>query len=159
MINIKIITVGQLKEKYFLLASQEYLKRLSKYCKIELVEVKDEPILNKSSPKEDLIVLKKEGEKVLSKIKDQDFVILLDLDGIQFDSIALSKKIEEHFVHSSELTFVIGGSLGTDIEVKKRANLRWCLSKLTFPHNLARIILLEQIYRVFKILNNETYHK
>ena len=92
MINIKIITVGQLKEKYFLLASQEYLKRLSKYCKIELVEVKDEPILNKSSPKEDLIVLKKEGEKILSKIKDQDFVILLDLDGIQFDSIALSKK-------------------------------------------------------------------
>ena len=136
----------------------EYIKRLQPYHKVEIVEVKDYT----TSAKEDLkkITLKKEEENILKVIGDKDYVILLALEGKQFDSIEFSKKLEEIFTYkSSKITFIIGGSMGVSKKVKARANLKWSFSKLTFPHQLFRAMLLEQIYRSFKINRHEPYHK
>ncbi len=153
---IQIIAVGKLKEKATKALVDEYSKRLSAYTKLEIVEVADEP----NSQLEDSKVRQLEGERIIRQIKKDSYVVLLDLGGREFDSEELARKIEEiNTYHSSNITFIIGGSIGVSDEVKNRADLMWKLSDLTFPHNLVRILLLEQIYRSYKILNNEPYHK
>lgn len=153
---IQIVAVGKLKEKATKALVDEYAKRLTAYTKIEIAEVADEP----NSQLEDAKVKQIEGERILKAIKKDSYVVLLDLRGKEFTSENLARKIEEiNTYHSSSITFIIGGSLGVSDEVRNRADLSWKLSDLTFPHNLVRVILLEQIYRSYKILNNEPYHK
>ena len=148
---MKIICVGKIKEKFFVDAINEYSKRISKYTKLEIIEISDEA--NES------IALKKEGEKILSKIKDSDYVITLEIDGNSLDSLEIAKKIDNNFNSNKNLTFVIGGSYGLDDMVKLRSDYKLSFSRLTFPHQLFRLMLLEQIYRTYKINNNENYHK
>ena len=143
---IRIVCVGIIKEKFYRDAIDEYLKRMSKYHKVEIVEVMDNN-------------MKTEASDILKKINDKDFVITLEIDGNNMSSIELSNFIDKTLINNSIITFVIGGSDGLDEEVKKRSNYKLSFSKMTFPHQLFRVILLEQIYRSFKINNNETYHK
>ena len=160
MMNITIISVGKLKEKYLKQAIDEYSKRLTRYCKIDSIELPDEKTPDNASEKEELQIKYKEGQLILSKIKDNMFVIAMDLNAKQMTSEEFSKFIETQGVMgNSNITFVIGGSLGLSQDVIKRANYRLCLSKMTFTHQMTRAIILEQIYRAFKIINNETYHK
>lgn len=159
MISIKIVAVGRIKEDFTRKEIQEYSKRLSRYCNLSIIEVEDCKIKPNASMKEEEQVKVEEGKRLLSKIKEQEFVILLDLHGQMIDSISLSKKIDDLQNHYSNITFVIGGSLGISNEVVNRANYRLKLSDLTFTHQMTRVLVLEQIYRSFKILNNETYHK
>lgn len=147
---IKIICVGKIKEKYFLSAIEEYQKRLSKYTKLEIIELPD---YNYDTVKTKI----EEGKNILSKISEKDYVVTLEINGKQFNSLDLSSFIDNNI--SRNLTFVIGGSNGLSDDVLKRSNYSLSFSKLTFPHQLFRILLLEQIYRSFKILNNESYHK
>lgn len=147
---MKIICVGKIKEKFFKDAVDEYLKRLSKYTKLDLIEVDD--ISNGD-------ILKSESELILKHINDKDYVITLEIEGNDLSSIELAKKIESTLIVNSNITFIIGGSLGLHESIKKRSNYKLSFSKMTFPHQLFRVILLEQIYRSFKIINNETYHK
>ncbi len=142
---IKIICVGKLKEKYLVDACLEYTKRISKYTKIEVIELKDSNIVE-------------ERDNILKHI-NKDFIITLEIEGEMLDSISLSKKIDNIFLNNSNIIFIIGGSLGLHEDIKKLSNYKLSFSKLTFPHQLFRVMLLEQIYRSFKILNNETYHK
>lgn len=152
---ITIIAVGKLKEKAWKELSDEYVKRISSYSKVEIIEVADE-----TNRLEEAKVKKLEGERILKAIKKDSFVVLLDLRGRMLNSVELSMKIDEiNTYHSSNITFIIGGSLGVSDEVFARADYKWKLSDLTFPHNLVRILLLEQIYRSYRILNNEPYHK
>jgi len=156
---IKIICVGRIKEKYNQDAINEYKKRISRFSKLEIIEVKYFPSKDNASPLDIEKVKDQEGEEILSKIKDE-YVIALESDGIELDSISFSDKIDKVFTNvGSTLTFVIGGSLGLSSSVLKRSNYTMSFSKLTFPHQLFRVILLEQIYRAFKILNNEPYNK
>lgn len=148
---IKIICIGFLKEKYLKEAQQEYKKRLSKYTKLEIIELKDEKDI--SNP------LKKEKENILKRINPKDNIVLLDIKGKEYTSESFSNFINKELTENSNITFIIGSSNGLDEEIKKLTNKKISFSKLTFPHQLFRIILLEQIYRSFKILNNETYHK
>lgn len=147
---IKIICVGKIKEKYLTEGINEYLKRLSKYDKVEVIELQD------NDSEKSLVI---EKDLILSKIKDKDFVFTLSLDGKEIDNYEFAKKIDSTYITNSTLVFIIGGSYGLHDEVKKRANFSICFSKLTFPHQLFRLILLEQIYRSFKIIKNEAYHK
>lgn len=151
---IKIIGIGKIKDKHLEALIEDYLKKISRYHKIELIEVKDEPI--KDNEKD---VLDKEAERALSKIKENEYVILLDLHGEESDSVKFAKHLDSLFNNNSHITFVIGGSLGLGESLLKRANERLKLSEMTFLHGMTRLILVEQIYRSFKILNNETYHK
>ncbi len=149
---IKIITVGKIKEKYLKDGINEYLKRMQKYTKIEIIELQDEDFdINKT--------LLKEKEKIEKYIKERDYVVTLEIDGEELSSIELSKKIDNIMLNNSDIAFIIGGSYGLHDDIKKRSNFALSFSKMTFPHQLFRLILLEQIYRSFKILNNETYHK
>ena len=148
---MKIICVGKVKEKFFVDAINEYSKRISKYTKLEILEISDES--NES------IAMKKEGEKILSKIKDNDYVVTLEIEGNILTSLEFAKKIDNNFNSNKNLTFVIGGSYGLDESVKSRSDYKLSFSKFTFPHQLFRVILLEQIYRAYKINNNENYHK
>ena len=148
---IKIICIGNLKEKYLQEAQKEYQKRLSKYTKLEIIELKDE--------KDDNNPLKKEKENILKHITNKDNVVILDIKGKEYTSEELSNFINKELTNSSNITFIIGSSNGLDEEIKSLTNKKVSFSQLTFPHQLFRIILLEQIYRSFKILNNETYHK
>ena len=148
---IKIICVGKIKERFLSLAVNEYLKRLSKYTKINIIQIPDESNVEKA--------LKNEGSKILSKIKDDEFVIALGIDGENISSLDFAKKVDNIFNSYSKLTFVIGGSYGLSSSVKKRSNYLLSFSKMTFPHQMFRVILLEQIYRAYKINNNESYHK
>lgn len=149
---IKIITVGKIKEKYLKDGINEYLKRMQKYTKIEIIELQDEDFdINKT--------LLKEKEKIEKYIKERDYVVTLEIDGEELSSIELSKKIDNIMLNNSDITFIIGGSYGLHDDIKKRSNFALSFSKMTFPHQLFRLILLEQIYRSFKILNNEKYHK
>ena len=158
--KIKIICVGKLKEKYLVAGIKEYLKRLQAYCKVEVYEVSDESIPNNCSLSEEVIIKAKEGRRMLDKIKQDDYVILLDVSGNQIDSIELSKQMESCMINGkSTIDFVIGGSLGHGSKILERANYRLSFSKMTFPHQLMRLILVEQIYRAFKIMKNENYHK
>ena len=156
---IRIISVGRIKEKYLKDGMDEYIKRLSKFTKLEMIELKDIPVPDKASLSEENEIKKEEGKEILSRIKD-DYVIALDLKGKMLDSVSFSKKIEEiNTSGKSKITFVIGGSLGLSKEVIDRSNYQLSFSPMTFPHQLFKLILLEQIYRAYKILNNETYHK
>ena len=148
---MKIICVGKIKEKFFVDAIEEYSKRISKYTKLEIIQISDEA--NES------VALKKEGEKILSKIKDNDYVVTLEIEGNSLTSLEFAKKIDNNFGSNKSLTFVIGSSYGLDDLVKQRSDYKLSFSKFTFPHQLFRIILLEQIYRAYKINNNENYHK
>ncbi len=153
--KITIISVGNIKESYFLEAIKEYKKRLSKYVTLNEIVIDDYPNI-----KDENKVKEKEGEAILKAIPKDSYVICLTLDGLSLDSVGLSNKLKEIFTyHSSHLCFIIGGSLGLDSSVINKASLKLSFSKLTFPHKLFKVILLEQIYRSFKILNNETYHK
>lgn len=155
MIELQIVSVGNVKEKYLQELISDYKKRISKYAQIDIVELKDE-----SNKINENVVKELEGERILSSIKDGYYVVLLDIKGSMLDSVSLSKKIDEiSTYYSSKISFVIGGSFGVSEAVKKRANFLLSFSKMTFPHQLAKGMLLEQIYRSFKILNNETYHK
>ena len=155
MIEIAIVCVGKIKEKYLQEMIADYKKRISKYATIDIIELKDE-----SNKIDENVVKELEGERIISSIKDGFYTVLLDLKGESLDSVALSKKIDEISTYnSSKIAFVIGGSFGVSEAVKKRANYKLCFSKMTFPHQLIRGMLLEQIYRSFKILSNETYHK
>lgn len=151
---IKIICVGKIKDKHLSSLIDDYIKKINKYHKLEVIEVKDEAI----NDNED-IVLNSEGSRVLSKINDNDYVILMDLHGKAIDSISFARKIDKLFISYPKIVFVIGGSLGLSDKLRNRANEAIKLSDLTFLHNMSRLILVEQIYRSFKILNNETYHK
>lgn len=150
---IKIICVGKVKEKYLKDAIEEYKKRLSKYTKLEIIEVND--IDNSNID----IVLLKEKELIEKHIGIKDFVITLEIEGNMLNSVELAKKIDNIFSTNSTITFIIGSSLGLHQDIKNRSNYKLSFSKLTFPHQLFRVNLLEQIYRVFKINNNESYHK
>jgi len=158
--NIDILTVGKIKEKYLNEGIKEYSKRLSRYCSLNIIEVDDEKAPENLSDKEMEMIKDKEGEKILSKVPSGAFVVALAIEGKQLSSEALSEKLSEIMVEgSSHVVFVIGGSLGLSKEVIKRANLKLSFSKMTFPHQLMRMILLEQIYRAFRIMRNEPYHK
>lgn len=157
--KIKLITVGKIKEKYLKDGIAEYQKRLSKYVSLEMIEVNDEKAPENLSQKEVNLIKDKEAEKILSKI-NKEYIIALDVLGKQLDSIKLAHKINEIFsYHSSDIVFVIGGSLGLSKKILEKADLRLSFSKLTFPHQLMKMILLEQVYRSFRIINNEPYHK
>ena len=148
--KIRILTIGKLKEKYLVNGINEYVKRLNAYCKVEMVEVPDEPIPDNASENVENIIKDKEADKIVSKIKDDEYVIVLDF----------SKHIEECMIRGkSTITFVIGGSLGLGKSLLQRANYRLCFSKMTFPHQLMKLILVEQVYRAYKIMRRETYHK
>ncbi len=158
--RIDICCVGKIKEKYFKEAIKEYSKRLSRYCRIEIIEVADEKTPDKAGKAQEEAIKEKEGERLLSKLSEKAYVIALAIDGKAFDSIELSEKIDKLGIQGiSHLQFVIGGSLGLHKEVLKRADFHLSFSNMTFPHQLMRVILLEQIYRSYRIINNEPYHK
>ena len=158
--KITIVTVGKIKEKYFTDAIAEYSKRLSRYCKLEIVQVADEKTPDGASEALETQIKDKEGERSLSNIKDGSYVVALAIDGQMLDSEQLADKIEKWGVSGiSQIVFVIGGSLGLSKAVLNRADYKLSFSKMTFPHQLMRVILLEQIYRGFRIIANEPYHK
>lgn len=159
MLNVNIICVGNLKEKFFTDALSEYKKRLGRYCKFEVVELPEEKIADNVTQSQIDKTLKKEGEKILSKIGKSDFVVAMCIEGKQLSSEELSKKIEDISLTNSTVNFVIGGSWGLSDDVKKRADMRLSVSKMTFPHQLFRVMLAEQIYRAFSINANAKYHK
>ena len=149
---ITIITEGKIKEKYIREGIDDYLKRISKFTKIELIELEDESFDKAKT-------LKKEADKILKKINPKSFIVTLEIDGKELSSIELSELIEKTTITHSNITFIIGGSYGLDDEIKKLSNYKLSFSKLTFPHQLFRLLFLEQLYRSYKIINNEEYHK
>lgn len=158
--KIKLVVVGEIKEVFWKQAINEYLKRLAPYTKVDIIEVSDEKCPEQNSLALETITKNKEGNKILSNIKQNEYVVGLDLNRSECDSVTLAHRISDMFVKGrSAITFVIGGSLGLSSEVKDRCNDFITLSKLTFTHQMTRVILLEQIYRSFKINNNEKYHK
>lgn len=155
--NIKIIAIGKIREKYLQDAVREYEKRLQKFCSLEIVELSAEEILDETLSGK---YKKLEGERILKNLKDNSFVITLEIKGKNFSSEEFAQKIKEIATEgNNEIVFVIGGANGLDIEVSNRANLRLSFSSMTFTHQLIRVILLEQIYRAFKINANESYHR
>lgn len=152
---IKIVSVGKVKSNHLKALIEDYVEKVSHYSKIEVIECKDED-LSKTLPEK---VKEIEGERILKQIKNDDFVILLDLRGKHLDTMAFKDKIQSLIDSSKNIDFVIGGSIGVSDEVKNRANMLLKLSDMTFLHQMTRLIILEQIYRAFKIMNNETYHK
>lgn len=158
--KITIITVGKLKEKYLKQGIQEYLKRLSTYAKVNVIEVTDEKAPEAMSEAEMLEVKRKEGERILRNISQETFVITLEINGEMLSSEQLAARMDELATYGkSKVAFVIGGSLGLSEAVEKRSNLALSFSKMTFPHQLMRVVLLEQIYRAFRINRGEPYHK
>nr|WP_307760104.1 23S rRNA (pseudouridine(1915)-N(3))-methyltransferase RlmH [uncultured Peptostreptococcus sp.] len=158
--KISIISVGRIKEKYLKLGIEEFSKRLSKYCKLDIIEVNDEKAPENLSSKEMNIVKDKEGKSILSKIKQTQYVVALAIDGDKLSSEKFAKKLDKLSLEgNSHICFVIGGSLGLSDEVLSRADMKMSFSDMTFPHQMMRLILLEQIYRCFRINNHEPYHK
>lgn len=159
MLNINIICVGKLKETYLKDAVNEYSKRLQKYCNLEITELADEKLPNKLNPSLIIDIKNKECNKILQAIHKDSFVFCLDLKGKNFSSEEFSQKIDDIALNSnSHITFIIGGTLGLNDDVLKIANEKISFSKMTFPHQLIRVFLLEQIFRAFKISKGETYH-
>ena len=158
MLHINVICVGKIKESFFRDAILEYSKRLSRFCNLTITELQDEKIPEKASEKIEQEIKEKEGQNIISHIKKDSYVIALDLTGKELDSVALSQKIENLSISNSSITFIIGGTLGISSEVLNCADEKICFSKMTFPHQLIRVFLLEQLFRAFKISNNETYH-
>lgn len=158
--NITLITVGKLKERYFKEAVEEYSTRLSKYCRLDIVEVPDEKAPENLSPAQELMVIQKEGQGILKNIKEDAYVIALAIQGKQLSSEGLADFINDLGIKGrSNIAFIIGGSLGLSDDVLKRADYKLSFSPMTFPHQLMRVILLEQIYRGFRIIKGEPYHK
>ena len=158
--NITLYTVGKIKENFYRQAIDEYAKRLSRYCKIKIIEVADEKTPDSASAAEELQIKEKEGERLEKQIKNGTYLIALAINGKKMDSVAFSEKIGKLGLHGiSEIGFVIGGSLGLSDKILKRADMHLSFSDMTFPHQLMRVILLEQIYRAYRILGNEPYHK
>ena len=158
--KIKIVTVGKLKEKYLKDGIAEYSKRLSRFANLEMIELADEKTPDRASDSENQKILELEGTRILSKIGDRDFVIVLAIEGKTLSSEDFSKQLEQAPINGfSTLTFVIGGSLGLSSQVKKRANLSISFGRLTLPHQLMRLVLVEQIYRAFTIQQGSPYHK
>lgn len=150
---IKLIVVGQLKEKYLKEAVEEYMKRIKKYTNIEIIEVKDEGLIEENK------AIKLEAEKINKHISNKDYLVTLEIEGNEYTSIEFAKKIDNILIENSNIIFIIGGSYGLSSDIKQKANLHLSFSKMTFPHQLFRVLLLEQIYRAYKINNNESYHK
>lgn len=160
MVHINIICVGKIKENFLKDAIDEYSKRLSKYCSLNITELPDEKSPNNAGEKDILMIKDKESQNILNHIKKDSYIICLDLKGKQFTSEEFSEKIEKISLnYTSSITFIIGGSYGISSKVLNIANELVSFSKMTFPHQLFRVFLLEQIFRAFKISNNETYHK
>lgn len=157
--NINVICIGKLKEKYWTEAIQEYSKRLGGYCSLRIIELKESKLPKNAGEADELSVINKEGEEILAKISDNDFVVALEVEGKLLDSPGLAHEVEAASMRHSTIDFIIGGSLGLSAAVKRRANLGFSFGRITLPHQLARVVLLEQIYRAFKINSNETYHK
>lgn len=159
MINIKLICVGKIKEQYLKDAIIEYSKRISKYAKLNIIEVKDEKPAQNINESIIEIVKNKEFQEIKKYISSDDYVIYFDLKGKEYDSLSLAQHVDSLISQGKNLTFIIGGSYGFSSEYNNIKNEKIKLSNLTFPHQLARVIVLEQLYRCFKIINNETYHK
>ena len=158
--KIKILTVGKVKEKFYRDAIAEFEKRLSRYCKLQIIEVPDEKTPDRASEAEEQQIKEKEGKRLQTYIGENDYVIALAIEGKQMTSEKLAEHMEQLSLHGqSEIAFIIGGSLGLSLEILNRANEKLSFSKMTFPHQLMRVILLEQIYRSFRIRNHEPYHK
>ena len=158
--RITLITVGRIKEKFYQDAISEYAKRLSRYCKLDVIQVTDEKTPDGASEALETQIKEKEGKRILENIKDGSFVIALAIDGAMLDSVELAGKIEKWGISGvSQLVFIIVGSLGLSKEVLSRADYKLSFSKMTFPHQLMRVILLEQIYRSYRIIQGEPYHK
>ena len=158
--NINIIAVGKIKERFIREGINEFSKRLSRYCNLKIVEIDDEKAPENLSDKEMEIVKNKEGIKLLSKIPQNSFIISLEIEGKEISSEELSKKMEDLMIGGiNDITFIIGGSLGLSQEVRSKADFKLSFSKMTFPHQLMRLILLEQVYRGFKIMKGEPYHR
>lgn len=158
--KVTLITVGKIKEKYMKDAIAEYSKRLSKYCKLEIIEVADEKTPDQASENVERQIRQKEGERILRYVKEDAYVITLEIGGAMLDSVAFAKKIETLGIQGkSHIVFVIGGSIGLGENVLKRSDYGLSFSKMTFPHQLMRVILLEQIYRGYRIVEGAPYHK
>lgn len=150
---IKIITVGTIKEKYLRDAIEEYKKRISKYTNLEIVELKDEGLVEKSK------AIKTEAEKIEKHLAERDYIITLEIEGKEYDSVCFAEKLRTIQIENSNIVFIIGGSYGLADTIKEKSKMHLSFSKMTFPHQLFRVLLLEQIYRAYKINNNESYHK
>ena len=158
--KITLLTVGKIKEKYLKDAIVEYSKRLSKYCKLEIIEVADEKTPDNASEVVENVIRDKEGERLLKYVKDDTFVITLEIKGKMMTSEELAEKIDTLGIRGvSHIMFIIGGSIGLGEDVIKRSDFALSFSKMTFPHQLMRVILLEQIYRSYRIISGEPYHK
>lgn len=158
--KITVLTVGKVKEKFYRQAIEEFEKRLSRYCKLEIIEVQDEKTPDRASEIEEMQIKEKEGQRLLKYIKEDAWVCALAIEGKMLDSVELSQKMEQLGIGgTSHMIFVIGGSLGLTEEVLRRADFKLSFSKMTFPHQLMRVILLEQIYRGYRIMQGEPYHK
>lgn len=158
--KIKVVTVGKLKEKYLKDGIAEYTKRISRFAKLEMIELADEKTPDKASELENQKILETEGARILSKVGERDFVVVLAIEGKTFSSEEFSKQLEQASIKGySTLTFIIGGSLGLAPVVKNRANLSVSFGRLTLPHQLMRLVLVEQIYRAFTIQQGSPYHK
>ena len=158
--KITLITVGKIKERYFEDAIKEYSKRLSRYCKLEIIQVADEKTPDEPSEAQRLQILKKEGERLKKVLAKDAFHVALAIDGQKMDSVRFAARLEQLGVSGvSHVQFLIGGSLGLDRELLDGADLKLSFSDMTFPHQLMRVILLEQLYRAFRIINGEPYHK
>ncbi len=159
-VKITCVAVGKIKEMYFSEAVKEYAKRLSRYCKLEIVELPDEKTPDGASAAEEAAILEREGERILKAVREDAYVIALAIKGKALDSVEFSRRLERLGVEGkSHIVFVIGGSLGLSTAVMKRADESVSFSRMTFPHQLMRVILLEQVYRGFRIMKGEPYHK
>ena len=150
---IKVIAIGSIKEKYLKDAIEEYKKRISKYTNLEIIELKDEGLVEESK------AMKLEAEKIEKHLNEKDYIITLEIEGKEYNSVEFAEKLRNIQIENSNLVFIIGGSYGLTDSIKEKARVHISFSKMTFPHQLFRILLLEQIYRAYKINNNESYHK
>ena len=158
--KITLVCVGKLKEKFFVSALEEYQKRLSRYCKLNIIELADEKTPDGIGQAAEDAIKKREGERILKSLPEEAYIIALAIEGKMYSSTEFAAQIEKHCIEGkSHILFIIGGSLGLDKEVLKKADELLSFSKMTFPHQLMRVILLEQIYRVFRIIHKEPYHK
>lgn len=158
--KITLVTVGKIKEKFFTDAVDEYKKRLSRYCKLEIIQVADEKTPDRASQAEERQIKEREGERILAQIRDGAYVIALAIEGQMLSSEKLAEKIDRLGIEGkSQIVFIIGGSLGLSEAVMRRADYALSFSKMTFPHQLMRVVLLEQIYRSYRIISGEPYHK
>lgn len=159
MLKVRIISVGKLKEKYWKEAQKEYEKMLGRFCRLEILELADEPTPENPSESEKHALLQKEGRRIKKAAEGFDILVAMAIEGTEYDSVSFSRSLQGYVDMGKSICFVIGGSFGIDQAIKGQAQMRFSLSRLTFPHRFARIALLEQLFRAFKIMNGESYHK